>query len=52
MNALITTLVALFALFFVALGAPVDSRDVFVPPLVTPTAGAVLKAGHTYEVTW
>jgi len=52
MNAFMTVVFTLFTVFFVALGAPVSPRDVFVPPLTSPKAGAVLKVGHTYEITW
>jgi len=52
MNAFMTAVFTLFTLFFVAFGVPVSSRDVFVPPLTSPAAGAVLKVGHTYEITW
>ncbi|KAJ3567738.1 hypothetical protein NP233_g6172 [Leucocoprinus birnbaumii] len=52
MNSFMTVIFTLFALFLVAFGAPVSPRDVFVPPLTFPTAGAVLKVGHTYEITW
>jgi len=27
-------------------------RDVWVPPIITPAASTVWKAGGTYEVTW
>jgi hypothetical protein len=49
MNAFMTVI---FTLFLVAFGAPVNPRDVFVPPLLTPNAGAVLTVGHTYEISW
>ena len=52
MNALMTVVFTLFTIFLVAFGAPVSPRDVFVPPLTSPKAGAVLKVGHTYEITW
>jgi len=52
MNAFMTVVFTLFTIFLVAFGAPVSPRDVFVPPLMSPKAGAVLKVGHTYEITW
>ena len=47
-----TFVFALFTLFLAAFGAPVSQRDVFVPPLLTPTAGTTWKVGDTREVTW
>ncbi|KXN87619.1 hypothetical protein AN958_08400 [Leucoagaricus sp. SymC.cos] len=52
MNSFMTFIFTLFTLFFVAFGAPVSQRDVFVPPLTSPTEGAILKVGHTYEISW
>lgn len=47
-----TVIFTLFTLCIVAFGAPVSPRDVFVPPLTSPAAGAILKVGLTYEITW
>jgi hypothetical protein len=52
MNSFMTLIFTLFTLFLVAFGAPVSPRDVFVPPLTFPAEGAILKVGHTYEITW
>lgn len=52
MNTFMTFVFTLFSLFLVTFGAPVSQRDVFVPPLLTPTAGAIWKVGSTNEVTW
>jgi len=45
-----------FMLSLLALVAAVPihlvARDVWVPPVLTPTAKTVWKAGETYEVTW
>lgn len=45
-----------FMLSLLALVAAVPihlvARDVWVPPVLTPTAETVWKAGETYEVTW
>jgi hypothetical protein len=49
-----TTIVAfIFSLLTLVAAAPLlVVRDVWVPPVITPTAGIVWKAGETYEVTW
>jgi len=49
-----TTVVAfIFSLLALVAAAPVlVVRDVWVPPIITPTANTVWKAGGTYEVTW
>jgi len=52
MNTIITFVFTIFTLFLVAFGAPVNPRDVYVPPLLSPTAGATWKVGKTYEVIW
>lgn len=48
-------LVALFStLFSLAAAIPVslETRDVFVPPILYPHAGTVWKAGSHHNVTW
>ncbi|KAF9453096.1 hypothetical protein P691DRAFT_801952 [Macrolepiota fuliginosa MF-IS2] len=52
MNAFMTFVFTIFTLVCVVFGAPVSPRDVFVPPLMSPAAGAVWKVGKTYEITW
>lgn len=51
-----TSFISLLALTFVGLfvqAAPLlTSRDVFVPPVLTPTTGDVWFVGQTYTVTW
>ncbi|KXN86197.1 hypothetical protein AN958_10385 [Leucoagaricus sp. SymC.cos] len=37
---------------FVVQATPVEKRDVYVPPILTPTAGTVWTAGETQTVTW
>ena len=47
-----TTLFALSALSTFVTAAPLMARDVFVPPVLRPSAGTVWKAGSTHSVTW
>jgi len=46
------TLFALSALATFVNAAPLIARDVFVPPVLYPSAGTVWKAGSTYTVSW
>ncbi|KAF8919069.1 hypothetical protein CPB85DRAFT_951941 [Mucidula mucida] len=43
--------VTIFLLMNVAMSAPVDMRDVFVPPILYPNSSTVWKAGSTHSVT-
>ncbi|KAF9049465.1 hypothetical protein BDZ89DRAFT_651914 [Hymenopellis radicata] len=52
MNFFATIFVTLFLLINVAMSAPVDMRDVFVPPILYPNSSTVWKAGSTQSVTW
>lgn len=52
-----TAFVNVFVVFTVALmsfvgAAPLATRDVYVPPVIHPHAGAVWKIGSSYNVTW
>lgn len=49
---------ALFVFFVTLLSTLVsalpilESRDVFVPPVTSPTAGDIFTVGQTFNVTW
>jgi hypothetical protein len=49
-------MLAIFASLFIALAAAVpvslNTRDVFVPPVLFPHAGTVWKIGSHHNVTW
>ncbi|KAF9038607.1 hypothetical protein BJ165DRAFT_401863 [Panaeolus papilionaceus] len=50
-----TTVSTLFAAIAVAAALPtaeLEARDVFVPPITSPVAGAVWTLGQTQTVTW
>lgn len=49
-----TTIVfpVLSLLFLAAFGAPLESRDVYVPPVISPKEGTVLKVGEKVSVIW
>ncbi|KAG6889810.1 hypothetical protein C0992_003925 [Termitomyces sp. T32_za158] len=47
-----TFILAILSLFTLVASAPVDTRDVYVPPVVYPSAGTVWQAGSTHNVTW
>ncbi|KIP05529.1 hypothetical protein PHLGIDRAFT_19684 [Phlebiopsis gigantea 11061_1 CR5-6] len=48
-----TTLLFFFAaLVAVVSAAPLEKRDVFVPPILYPHAGTVWKVGQKHNVTW
>ncbi|TFY81437.1 hypothetical protein EWM64_g2576 [Hericium alpestre] len=52
-----TILFNVFALFFATLfalgsAAPLQARDVYVPPITYPHAGTVWKIGNHHNVTW
>ncbi|KAJ7677471.1 hypothetical protein B0H17DRAFT_1079256 [Mycena rosella] len=38
--------------FILALGAPLDTRTVYAPPILNPTADSVWKVGEVETVTW
>ena len=56
----ITTVIALSFLSAISAvsGSPiaepvqVEARDVFVPPVTSPSAGTVWRSGKSYTVTW
>jgi hypothetical protein len=47
-----TFLFTLFAMSTYVTSAPINPRDVFVPPVLYPHDGVVWKAGETHHVTW
>lgn len=51
MNTFMTFLAFMLSLFALVSAAPI-ARDVWAPHILTPKAGTVWTAGHTYEVTW
>jgi len=51
----ITTLASLFLVSVsstVALPVHLGVRDVFVPPILYPTAGTIWRVGEEHQVTW
>ncbi|KAG6844711.1 hypothetical protein H0H87_004434 [Tephrocybe sp. NHM501043] len=47
-----TFIFTILALLSLVASAPIDARDVYVPPVLYPRAGTVWKAGSTHNVTW
>jgi len=48
-----TAILALFFCLFTAVGAaPIQARDVFVPPVTYPKTGTVWIVGQHHNVTW
>ncbi|KAF8073420.1 hypothetical protein FPV67DRAFT_744807 [Lyophyllum atratum] len=53
MTSFVTTFIlAILSLLTLVASAPINARDVFVPPVLYPHAGTVWKAGSTHNVTW
>ncbi|PPQ64359.1 hypothetical protein CVT24_008428 [Panaeolus cyanescens] len=48
----VSTLLAAFAVSAALPAADLEVRDVFVPPITSPTAGAIWTLGQTQTVTW
>jgi len=47
-----TVFAALLVLFSLASALPLTRRDVWDPPVLTPTTGTVWTVGQSYNVTW
>ncbi|KAG5716652.1 hypothetical protein E4T56_gene16389 [Termitomyces sp. T112] len=47
-----TFILTLFSLLTLVVSAPIDARDVYVPPVLYPRSGTVWSAGSTHNVTW
>jgi hypothetical protein len=47
-----TFVLTLLALLTFVASAPLAVRDVFVPPVLYPSAGIKWKAGDSHDVTW
>ncbi|KAG6908311.1 hypothetical protein DXG01_005347 [Tephrocybe rancida] len=47
-----TSILSVLAILTLVASAPIDTRDVYVPPVLYPHAGTVWKAGSTHNVTW
>ncbi|KAG6889876.1 hypothetical protein C0995_013850 [Termitomyces sp. Mi166 len=47
-----TFILTILSLLTLVVSAPIDVRDVYVPPVLYPHAGIVWQAGSTHNVTW
>ncbi|KAI6129932.1 symbiosis-related protein, partial [Pisolithus thermaeus] len=51
-KSLMSSFFAFMSLLALAMSIPVQKRDVFVPPIISPNQGTVWYAGQEQEVTW
>ncbi|KAF8192124.1 hypothetical protein BJ912DRAFT_849172 [Pholiota molesta] len=52
MNFLTNFVFAILAFLSLVSAAPIEARDVFVPPVLTPNSHSVWKVGSKQTVTW